>query len=283
MVARGSRAFWSFAGLAFALVCLPSAVSAESVKIRDYRLSHPLARPVVRILSDEGRAQGRYGSATGVLVGRCDIVLTARHVAVGAGGLKVDAMDIYSPQIRGKSVTVLDDPAARAIWPRSPVTAVEGNFDSDLAVLKLSACPTHSYVPMDQVRPIQFSDLKTLKAVGFACDSGDKRAPEFMALRGKFAPTAPGLGISRSLTLTPGARPGQSGSPIYALIDEQAPALTMIMVATVRRETSPVGCGANPETGRSKAGVASYGAVLTQDFIDTLRDYVRTVNKRSGD
>lgn len=269
--------FWRFR-LFVCVVCfsaLWAAGSASAQGPRTYRLSSDLARPVVRILADDFAADGRYRNGTGVLVGRCDVLLTARHVAMSAGGFDPAVLQVYSPQIRGKSVGVADDPAARALWPEGGRLANPGNLDGDLAVLKLQACPTHSYVPMAQLRPIAFADLKDLKSVGFACDSGHKRAPEQLALTGQFQHTAPRLGLSRSILLTPGARPGQSGSPIYAPSRGHPPALTMIMAATVRDVTAPVGCGMDPDTGESAPGTASYGAALTSAFIEALAGYVR--------
>lgn len=270
MVAR----FWRFS-LVYVL-CLSAACAALPASAqapRTYRLSSDLARPVVRILADDFAADGRYRNGTGVLVGRCDVVLTAQHVAVSAGGFDPAVLQVYSPQVRGKAVGVVADKAARALWPQ-PADA-SGNLDGDLAVLKLSACPTQSFVPLRQLRPITFADLKRLKSVGFACDSGHKRAPEQISLRGRFSKVAPSLGLSRSIRLTPGARSGQSGSPIYALAPGQPPALTMIMAATERGITAPVGCGMDPDTGESEAGNASYGAALTSEFIEALAGYVR--------
>jgi hypothetical protein len=261
-----------FYGLCLSAACAALPASAQQAQ-RTYRLSSDLARPVVRILADDFAADGRYRNGTGVLVGRCDVVLTAQHVAVSAGGFDPAVLQVYSPQVRGKAVGVTADKAARALWPR-PADA-RGNLDGDLAVLRLSACPTQSYVPLSQLRPITFADLKRLKSVGFACDSGHKRAPEQISLRGRFRKVETRLGLSRSIRLTPGARSGQSGSPIYALAPGKPPALTMIMAATERGITAPVGCGQDPITGTSPPGAASYGAVLSAQFIEALGIYVR--------
>lgn len=264
--------------LALAAICLLAGPARAQAAKRQYKLSTALARPVVRILADDFAKTGRYRNGTGVLVGRCDVMLTARHVAAPTGALAADGLQIYSPQIRGKVVKVVRDPAARALWPESDRIKNAGNLDGDLAVLKLSACPTHSYIPLNQVRPIAFADFKALKSIGFACDSGHKRGPEELSLTGRFAQVAPHLGLSRSITLTPGARPGQSGGPIYAVKPGKDPALTMIMVATVRDDTAPVGCATDPNTGASEAGSASYGAALTSGFIAALGGYVRALN-----
>lgn len=264
---------WLFA-VVFCFCCFrlgPAAADAP----RQYRLASDLARPVVRILADDYAATQHYRNATGVLVGRCDVLLTARHVALSRGVFQPKRLQVYSPQIRGKVVEVVDAPAARALWPQRARPENSDNLDGDLAVLKLSSCPTHSYVSLEQLRPIAFADLKQLKSVGFACDSGHMRGPEELTLQGQFQQVAPSLGLSRSILLKPGARAGQSGSPIYAIRPGKLPALTMIMSATVRDVEAPVGCGRDSETGASKAGSASYGAALTSGFIEALRKYVR--------
>lgn len=269
---RAARAFLS------AVLLFSAAPAQAEQEERSYKLSTALAQPVVRILSDDYEADGTFRNGTGVLVGRCDILLTARHVAQpGDSEMAAGRLQVYSPQVRGKVVSVMDDPAARALWPADARSKNPGNFDGDIAVLKLSACPTHSYVPLEAIRPIAFADFKALKSVGFACDSGHKRGPEELTLTATFQDTAPALGLSRKILLTPGARSGQSGSPIYALKPGKDPALTMIMAATVRDVAAPVGCGKDPDTGMSEAGSASYGAALTSGFIEALAGYVRGV------
>lgn len=272
----GRQAGWRCLVYCLSIVLVYSAQSAQAQAPRLYRLSTDLARPVVRILADDFQANSSYRNGTGVLVGRCDVVLTAQHVAVSRNGFVPRALQVYSPQRFGKSVSVSDDPSARALWPDQPLE--RGNLDGDLAVLKLAACPTSSFVPLSQIRPIIFADLKHLTSVGFACDSGHRRAPEQISLRGRMRPLDRALGLSRAIELTPGARSGQSGSPIYALAPGKAPALTMIMAATVRQVAAPVGCATDPHTGASTAGSVSYGTVLTTSFIAGLNGYIRRLD-----
>jgi len=232
----------------------------------------------VRVLADRFADYGHYGSATGILVGRCDVLLTARHVAEGPNDAQTKALQVYSPQIRGKVVDVEPSPAARALWPKRAKGAAKGNFDADLAVLKLSQCPTHTSLPLERLRPLQFADLRRLKTVGYPCDSRQQRGPEHVAMRGQHIKARGTLGVSRSIRLTPGARPGQSGSPIYTIDGLNPPSLSMILVATARDTATPLGCAQDPDTGQSEAGTAAYGVVLREAFIEGLRRYIRALN-----
>ncbi|MEM6680700.1 MAG: serine protease [Pseudomonadota bacterium] len=246
---------------------------------RQYLLSSPLSRPVVRVMANYYASHGQYGSGTGLLVGRCDVLVTARHVAEGPNGFQPSALEVYSPQIRGRVVDVVNAPEARAIWPEKRADAVAGNLDADLAVLRLSECPTHTSLPLDQLRALEFSDLKAMKTVGYPCDGRAHRGPEHVALSGQYLRLNRSLGLSRKIRLTPGARPGQSGSPIYVLKPGHAPAVGMILVATARDTATPIGCAQDPQTGQSEAGHAAFGAVLTTRFIENLRHYIRALNR----
>lgn len=237
---------------------------------RRYLLASPAARPAVRVLVDTQAQTGRFRNGSGVLVGRCDVMITANHVVNGASA---DQLHIYSPQIRGRAVSALPDPVAASLRNASGNDPL--NLDADVAVVRLAECPTHHYVPLKELRPLTFGDLGTLRSAGFACDSSDVRAPEIVDFAAELAPTPLPGGVSRQLRLTPGARPGQSGAPVFSFNKRTgARALHMILVATARKKTAPVGCGIDRSTGRSQAGQSAYGALFTQQFIDDFKDYV---------
>ncbi|MEM7569348.1 MAG: trypsin-like peptidase domain-containing protein [Pseudomonadota bacterium] len=259
--------------LALLFVALTAAPARADETGRRYSLSEPVAQPVVRILVDRFEANGQYRNGTGVLAGRCDVMLTARHVLRDA---KPAQVQVYSPQIRGQVAGIKTDAAAQSLRNVSgSAQRRPGRFDDDVVVVRLDRCPTYQFVPLSAIQPLQFRHLKALRSAGFACDSRHKRAPEITAFEGTFVPFKPGQGLSRQVRLSPGARPGQSGAPIFS-VDAQTGErqLHMLLVATLRDRAAPVGCGIDEETGQSDAGHAAYGAVLTQQFMDAFKAYI---------
>ncbi|MEM7571167.1 MAG: hypothetical protein AAF337_15360 [Pseudomonadota bacterium] len=257
-------------GALAALLCLFFGPAGAESPARRYSLSDAAARPVVRVLVDDSAQGGRFRNGTGVLVGRCDVMLTAKHVLAVTG---VEQLQVYSPQLRGKAVAGVVDAAAQHL--RNGDGDDPAGFDDDVAVVRLAACPTHHFVPFEQIKPLQFQHLKQLRSAGFACDSSHQRAPEIIRFTGRVASAPVVGGLSRQVRLVPGARPGQSGAPVFSFSsDSQQRALHMLLVATVRTQASPVGCGVDENTGQSAAGHAAFGAVLTERFIASLEDYV---------
>ena len=246
-----------------------AAVPAQADRL--FRLSDRAALPVVSVLVDDYGTAARYRRGTGVLVGRCDVMLTARHVVSGADP---SAIHIHSPQIRGSSTVAIADGEAANLRNAPPNRRAEDSFDDDVVVLRLKACPTHHRVPLDALAPISFSHIDALVGVGFPCDSGGRRAPERIDFRGNLVKAPVRGSLSRRLRLTPGARPGQSGAPVFSLSETGALSLHMLLVATVRHETAPVGCGIDVQTGQSDAGQAAFGVLLTADFIDAFGAYI---------
>ncbi|MEO0412679.1 MAG: hypothetical protein AAF221_12660 [Pseudomonadota bacterium] len=253
-----------------ALLCFSAVSAAAQTAARRYSLTNAAAQPVVRVLVDDLGRSGRFRNGTGVLVGRCDVMLTAKHVVAGAS---FEQLQIYSPQLRGKAVSGLTDISAQQL--RNGDGNDPAGFDDDISVVHLAACPTHHYVPLEHITPLQFKHLSHLRSAGFACDSRHKRAPEIVHFQGKVVPTPFAGGLSRQVRLRPGARPGQSGAPVFSVsADGTQRALHMLLVATVRDNTSPVGCGIDEATGQSAAGHSAFGAVLTESFIKALETYV---------
>lgn len=261
--------------LAAVLICAAAPAQAD----RLFRLNDRAALPVVSVLVDDYGTTARYRRGTGVLVGRCDVMLTARHVVRGADP---STIHVHSPQIRGRSTLVIADGQAASLRNAPPSRRAEDSFDDDVVVLRLKDCPTHHRVPLDALVPISFSHIDALVVIGFPCDSGGRRAPERIDFRGSLVAAPIRGSLSRRLRLTPGARPGQSGAPVFSVSETGTLALHMLLVATVRHETAPVGCGIDAQTGQSDAGQAAFGVLLTADFIDAFGAYVSALYEKEA-